>query len=664
MDDASAKKWKARIAESKKVTEKFLKTWQENVDYRVGKPFATASDEDRVAVNPDWPNTKAKQAQLFSQVPELRLSPKLKDVPTLATAVAPFASELNDQFKRAGIATAMHECMADLINASALAVTFTHYAEKRTTTKLSVEPREAYSMLDDEEFQVAIDDDLIPTQAVPKVTDKRYRIERVSPGDALWSKTFKGSDFEMSPWVGHKGRLTWAEAKGRFELGDEMREDAIGGIPNQRETLASIHDETTVDDAQVEFVELFYRRHVYHPEETSYDAIQRVVFIEGIDQPVINRPWEGQRYSEETGKYVGSCRYPLQFCTLAYVSDMAVPPSDTEIGRPQVDELISSRTQMIHQRRHSQPLRWLNTNLIDPLIQDAVQRGVYQGFIPVNGDGSRAIGEVARANYPRENFDFDRVAKDDLREAWQIGSNQLGSDSSGETSASEANIIQSNFQTRIGYERSLVAKFVVAQAEVLAGLLALYGDFTVPEVAPDDMVRLQGWDRTQIANHFVYTIRPDSTVLQDATQRTAQLNKLLSNTAPSGFVDVEPLLREMYELNGLDPDKLVRRPPPKGIDPANLSFRFGGADDLLNPLVVAVMLAAGIAPTVEQLEAAKGMIMASMTPVSGAPMPSGGSPPTEAEKEPIPGKDTKDAGWDMMPRINTRRAEGETGEAE
>src|SRR5215510_7688671 len=69
-------RWRGRISESKAVRKDYVPDWIENVDYRYGEPFEDDADEDRVAVNLDWSLTKHKQAQLFSQSPELVLHPK------------------------------------------------------------------------------------------------------------------------------------------------------------------------------------------------------------------------------------------------------------------------------------------------------------------------------------------------------------------------------------------------------------------------------------------------------------------------------------------------------------------------------------------------------------------------------------------------------------
>jgi ABC-type nitrate/sulfonate/bicarbonate transport system substrate-binding protein len=160
----------------------------------------------------------------------------------------------------------------------------------------------------------------------------------------------------------------------------------------------------------------------------------------------------------------------------------------------------------------------------------------------------RAIGEVARAVYPAEKFEFDRIIKNDLGEMWQIGSNQTGTFASGERSAKEASIIQQNFQRRIGQEQDKVTRLFVGIAKVLAGHLAIYGSFALP----DDI----GQNRALLANSFIYTVRADGTVRLDAEQRIEQLLKALNVTAQSGYVNPKPIITEIWELSGVDPAKV------------------------------------------------------------------------------------------------------------
>jgi hypothetical protein len=303
------------------------------------------------------------------------------------------------------------------------------------------------------------------------------------------------------------------------------------------------------------------------------------------------------------------------------------------------------------QREHSLPIRWMDINRIDPAVQELLQRGDWQGFIPTIGAGTNAIGEVARASYPNEDFEFDRIAKQDIQEAWQVGPNQMGAMNSGERSASEAQIVQANFQTRIGYERARVVSFFTSIAEVLAGLLALYGDFSLPSVGQDGAQRLQSWDRTRINGQFVYDVRPDASVLLDANQRIARLTQFLNLTAKSGFVNVKPIVEELALLTGLDPASIVTDPAPRPPDQLNVSIR--NYEDVRDPIMLALLMKTGQAPSPQDVAAAQQLI-ASAGP---APIPVDGASPASAGPPVAVGDAFPD--WNSMSRVNTRRDAGE-----
>ena len=659
--------WLARIEASEKTKALKIPTWRDSISYRIGKPFGAASEHDRVQVPKDWQLVKSKQAQLFSQVPEVRLTEKHKE---FAESVPTFAKKLNEWLCEARVGVAMDECLPDIINAAGFGSVLVSYQARMTPKAVPSVGQQTAAMM-----QAA--GQKVPTRTIPMMTDSRLRIEHLPPDDVLVPDTFIGSDFDDSPWLGNAGRKPWSEAKSEFKLRDEQHDTVCGG--ESRDSNNRIQGGTETGDStetdMVEYRQVFYWRYLFHPEEPNYKAIQRMVFVKGLDQPVIDEEWKGQRRTA-SGAIIGAVKLPIRIGTLTYVSNQAIPPSDSEMIRPQVNELNESRSQMIRNRRASVPVRWYNTNLVAQEVQTQLLRGTWQGMIPMNGDGSRAIGEVARAAYPREDFEFDRVASHDINETSQTEPTQ--GNAAGATairSASEAQIHQANFQTRVGYERSRMVKMFVGIAEVAAGLLALYGQWT-----PEEEQALSKWDRKTLANYYVYDVRADSTVLLDAAQLLDRHERFLNMTVKSGYVDPMPIIRKMAELSGIDPS-VVRAPEQKRIDPANISIRLT-AEDMRDPLMVAMLMEAGQMPKPETLEAAKRLLMAINAPPA-APQPPGGLggevPPSGAVDVPLapsmagvlgvgmmsPNEGTAPPvveghpGWNEASRVNKRRENGQ-----
>lgn len=609
-DPTSGAAWRARLDKAKKERKKKGTDWKINIDYRRGKPFASESDEDRIAVNIDWPLTKAKHASLFSQVPAVTATSDLAQLKPIAGL---WSRAVNKRLGRAKVDVAMDEAMPDVINASAIGAVITGY--ETLTEKRSIEAPVDPS---------APVDPLAPPMPPEMVevdfpVSKRFYSRRISPFDLLTPEEFIGSDFDDANWIGESGRMLWAQAQAEFGLQDEQRSKVVGqdwrsDLENSNDSDSERGDSANADT--VSYDQIFYWRHRYDPLCKHFDCIYRLVFVNGIQEPVIDEPWKGQELSADGSKYLGVHKFPIQVCTLTYLTDESIPPSDTAIGRPQVNELIASRTEMVLQRKRSTPMRWVDVSRVDPMVLDTIMKGEYQGIIPVIGNGDKAIGEVARAVMARESFEFDRVAKADLQEMWRLGPNQLGQFATGERSASEAKNVQQGYATGAGMERARVAKFFVNIATVMAGLVARFDDFE-GILTPEEVAQLDAtWPKETRDAEFVFNIRPDSTVLLDTEQRIQQLERTINLSAKSPFVNPKPMIEEYLTLNGMDLATSMVDPQPPEPEPAAISMRLAGAIDLLNPMVLAFLIKSKQAPSPEDLHAAQIMLQAMGAPIN------------------------------------------------
>lgn len=610
-----------------------IKNWAINVDFRKGKTFPSSPDSDQISVNLDWPLTKTKIASLFSQVPRVCVDHH-PDSQSAGPWLGKYSNKLNDTIRVGGIESCMKECLPDSVNAAgfgAAIASFEALTEDKEVPKMdmgTLPPQVAAQALQ----TGMLNGQPLEMTMVPQKVDTRYLIQRISPTDFLWPLNFMGSDFNKAPWIGRSGRITWAEAVQRYGLTEDDKEKVVGEDRRTDEILTpdTERDAAANPDENVSFDEIFYRESCYNPDAKSFSTIHHLVFINGKTDPVVDEPWKGQQATPD-GKVLGSLKYPIQVLTLAYITDEAIPPSDSAIGRPQVLELNKSRRQMILQRERNLPVRWFDVNRLDPSLAHSLMRGVWQNFIPVQGDGGRVIGEVAKSGHPVEDFTFDQIAKRDLNESWSIGPNQMGSGDNVETKG-ESNEIANNFQTRVGQERAEVASFFVNLAEVVGGLLCLY--------EPAESFG-EGFDPS-FSKSLGFSILADSTVLVDSQQRLSHLNQFMNTYAKSGFVQIEPVLKEIATLVGLDPDVVIKAPEPQSPPPPNISFRMSGAVDMMNPLCLATFLAEGKPPTADLIEQAKALIQSAVTMPLPPPPPQVGPdgmplPPGAPGMPPPPG---------------------------
>lgn len=592
---------------------KLIRNWTTSIDYRRGKPFASQSDENRVSVNLDWIFTKSKQATLFSQVPKVRLDHDSDLTPQAAPWAIPFEKKLNDTLVEAGIESAMDECLPDCINAAgigAILVSYETLTEDRQvpTIDTSQLPPEILSQV----LQTGqLNGEAIPMETVPATVAKRYTTQRISPADLIWDVNFTGSDFDKADLIGRSGRLPWAVAKTRFKLTDADKESVLGDSRNSMDRLTHDIDRDRNYGSQiVDFDEVFYKEYAFDPEAKSFDAIHHLVFVKGKTEPVVDETWKGQQVGED-GSIIGARRFPIRVLTLSYITDETIPPSDSAIARPQVDELNISRTQMVQQRQRSLPIRTVDINRLDPSVLQSMMRGTWQQFIPVQGDGSRIVNEVARSGMPQENFLFDKVAKSDAQELWGMN-NQTNLEAHGDDNQNK-----SNFNTQPGRERAKVASFFVSIADVLAGLMCLYEE-------PSSLG--QGFT-PEISKTLRYSILADSTVLLDAGQKLSRLNQFVNLYAKSGWVNLEPVLQEIATLTGLDANAVVKAPSPKPPVEPNISLRLTGVEDMLNPLALAFLIKSGQAPPPDLIEQAKQLIQQAVVPPQQPGVPPQGMPP-------------------------------------
>jgi hypothetical protein len=652
-----ADEWRSRIAASEKYRDTFLTKWKDNVRHRVQQPFSGVKDgdePDRLSLPEDWARTKQKAAQLNYQMPKIVAVAKHPSYEDKAAAVT---ADLNDVLHyECQAAYMMDECLADVINAAGVMVSV--IGLERHTEDVEIE-MPGVPLVDP--FG-GLSPSMAPPEklTVKKIVAQKFTWDRVSPADFLWPAEFRSSNWDNSPWLGVQQWMTVEGAKKTFE---KLPADFEGGSERKPRGLTDDIDKLYVDaDQYVRVTQIWYYAWLYDTDKYHPECIRRLVFVEGHDEPVEFDQTDWQEWVEEVppqpappapppmpgqppapppqeqpgrpGYYKGLRKLPIRVATLTYVSDKAIPPSDTEAGRPQVRELIRSRSQMLRQRDHSVPIRWYNVNLVDDEIAEALKRGEYQDIVPVNGDGSRMIGEVARANYPRESFQFQSIIGNDLDRAWSLSNNQLATQTDTERSATESKIVQGAGQIRLDYEKGRCNRFLVEGSEVLFSLMQKFRAGTkyvrVPKLGGEELTAVEPAD---LLGEFQFDIVADSSDRVDITTRQANTLKLYNLLANSKSVDRQQLERELITLHGHDPTKIIRKEPPAEKPEApNVSYRFSG-EDLLNPMAVALLLKTGVQLTPQDIKAAAMMIqdavgqMMTRHLVPGQPGQPGGAQP-------------------------------------
>ena len=219
------KKIQQQVDLTKIYRRKLIKDWQVSVDYRRGKPFASQSDFDRIAVPVDWTMVKQKQSALWSQFPQARISHTPQTlVPGVMSWLHAFEQRINDIALEAGIDSVMDECLPDCINCSGFGACIV--MREAITEEVEV-PAIDISVFPPQFQQIIMtsgkmpDGSDVPMTKVPREIDSRYTLTRLSPADFLWPIGFQSSDFDRAPWLGRTGRVPWATALQRFGQSEE-----------------------------------------------------------------------------------------------------------------------------------------------------------------------------------------------------------------------------------------------------------------------------------------------------------------------------------------------------------------------------------------------------------------------------------------------------------
>ena len=567
----AASAWQARITSAKQRMQRKVEKGRANVKrYQVEHKDLT---DGEVVVPDDFANVEQKKAQLFFQSPDVQLRPTM---PGLENAALLFQAVLNEQLGPDGAdAKAMvGEVLFDLLCPAGFAATKIGYDAVTVPVDMPTMSPEAAAL-------AGIPPDQIPTEPSERVIHQRYFWERFSPGQLLVPADFTGSNFDNASWLGMRYRMDAVEARRKFKLTDDQGKESKGDDDMLMSDLVDQPDRGSTPKLTIS--EIWYKGFLYDPAVKNPELMRQLVFVEGVDEPVVHRDSPHQRFDEYGRFQVGMRGNPIHVLTTRYVSDKALPPSDCDITRSLVDEKSTFRNQMLLQRDRSLPQRWINSQRAGQEFKDKVEgdpRAAYQAIIWTDGDGKEIIGEIATARYPRENYTANDYVDRDIQKGWAMGPNQQGAEADSSMTATESSIIQGNIDVRLDYERGKVLEWYTKGAEKFAALIQLYADETqYVEVLGGKAPGLQAWDKTKIQGRFVFTAKPDSAIRIDANAERRAALDLYRVTANDPNIRRVELLKSIVQKYNFDPATVVAdQLPEAGPEPPKVSLSITGAD--------------------------------------------------------------------------------------
>lgn len=574
--------WKGQIDWSTDTKNAMLEGWRKNANAYRDK--LTSPTPDGIRVNLEFEKTEQKKHQLFYRLPDFKLKPSPRTAREGVTPESPEADlkRVPAIFREAlrfhigpegsNLKPTMDELIFDVLCPSGIAALKSGY-ERHTDGQIQV-PTGA--MIDDPNFKQPPGAvlGLAPVPKIPEVVPapnvvaEEYYDSRISPAELLIPMDFRGSDYSgKAPFLGYWFPIMPEAAKAK---GWAVPADSKGGsdvIDDSKNRIIEL-DQKGNRKGQLRACEIFYYAKQVDPTVAHPKRIRRIVFIDGVPDPVVHEDCKDQKW-DERGRLIGGIdTLPIRVLTLRYVSDFPYPPSDCAVTRGISDAMAEFRTGQLRHRRKAVPRVALDVSRIaDEKIKQKVIKGEHYDDIPIDGNPQNVAAQISQPTYPNDNWRTNDTLMDDANRAWALGANQSGVTEGGTTTATEIASINQATANRLGGEREkVVGEFFIGLVRHKAQLLQLYADQEdyVEIVGPQGAKTIEAWNKDTIAGKYIFEAIPDSSMPPDAqADRDLALNRynLLANDP---FANRQQLYRDTVEAYGGDPDRLTKVPDQEG----------------------------------------------------------------------------------------------------
>lgn len=647
ISDDDIRQWRRRLEASREWRKKRIDVWKDSIARVEGMPLTETPDRDVVVVNKEHPFVEMKKSQLLFQVPEVQLEPLM---PGLEQAALLFQAVVNHELGPDGadVKTTIDETIPDslVLGMGVSKIGYEPFLGTKEIQEPDVDPLSGAPRLGPD-MQPAM-----RTRKVPTLLKEEYFWDWVPINKFLLPCEFKGLKFDRAPWMAFEFEKNVADAVRQYGLPEDW--DGVTDVDDPLNPDAVTTGGDGLHDKKVTGVEIWYYGRVFDPDHEPHpDKIRLLVLIDqgggaGSDPlPVRHTDSPLQRVNPD-GKLIGMKGHPLHPLVLRKRLYGAYPKSDVELSVAISEELIKGRTQMVRQRETNIPLRIADRTKLDPDTVAKIQDGTWQGIVFVDPQGQsldNIIKEMARAQFPRENFTFSEIADRDYEEMWSMSRVQRGLTDDTSKTATEVQNASSAAEVRLDAERTMVLSWFTRGARKFGSLLQLFATETrfvevlgpsasapagppQPGQPPQQPQGLQAWNREMIPGEYVFKVKPDSGLRIDAAVRRKQMLDLYQMTANDPNVARVELLKALLRAYNVDPSRIVvEQLPPKGPEPPKPSLAFKG-EDALNEAAMLLGKSNGLQVPDELLQMAKmaGMVrgMAAETPAEGPP-PHGGA---------------------------------------
>ena len=558
-----AGQWLARLNAAKEKAKQRVVAARLFVERYMVRPLPQAPTTDTVTVPHDFFYTEQKKAQLFYAVPEFHLAGANPNDELTAPL---FAAVLNQRILSARGVNAqvlMDALVMDILTPFGFGACKVGYTS--TTRDMPVP--------DPMTGQPAIDPMTMLPVMQPVVISHRYFADHIPGGRLRLPIEWLGGDIDDASWVG-------------FDYIEYAKDHKGGGTMQEYEDLVqpAIEQQQSIRVEQRRRVtEVWYRASLFD-DEAHPDQIRMFEWAEGESAP---RRHENSPYQVTlpNGKLGGMKGYPIGYLTVRTLPDSPVPPSDSAIAKKTVDELSMGRTQLLQRRDRALPQTVYDTQRVGPQAIDQIEKNINSAFIGVNGNPSEMFLPLDKGAMNRETYIVQDYLERDMERIYALGSNQTGTPQKGARTATELQIIQSNSDTRLDYERERIVAWLCEKfVPKVASLVQQFADETeyVQVLGPNGAMQLQAWNKENIQGEFVYSVQAGATQRHDVNAQLKRWLDAYNLTANDPNANRTELLRNIFRTLGMDPQRTMQTPPPSPPPQPKVSASVK-MEDLLTP---------------------------------------------------------------------------------
>jgi hypothetical protein len=565
-------------------------------------------ESDDINSNIHFRNVHLKTAEVWAQLPELKLTPlePLQDIAEMdprtgqpmidpQTAqpkmmapeeiVAVKRAVLNKLLGRdhANVDHTILEALFDIFATSGIAATKICYESDQPEIPVDVPsgaPQNPPGAV------LGLGAQVQPTKTVmqpgPAVSE-RFRWYRFSPEKLLIPHDWHSTDFDEAPWLGMEfiERLT-PQSRKKYKLPD----DYVGNVSKDDMLLTDGQNEPGYGNNDLfKGVELWAKASLYDPAVINSQVYRRIVLVDGQkDAAAIyeDSPYQtlGQDGKLTIDSMLGNAIHPI---TLRVLSDSAYIPADSAFTNPLIHQENTWARQDIQIRDSNVP-RFLHANSIAEAIEKLKNAEAGQGAGVDAADLAQGIDKLIAEIPHLEQSASDVQGRQNLKRAIDetlgISANQAGTLNATNRSATEVATVQRNISVRLKQEQNQLLSRILQGVRKFDALVQRYMDAQdyVEIVGRDGARKMVAYTQAHLAGRYAFDAYPDSQLSIDAAERRKITLDMVNFMAKSPYMDQAEIARVVCNEFGFDPARMIKQPQPAPPPPPNVSFRFSGPD--------------------------------------------------------------------------------------